>query len=65
MNWVLNKVKLYFRGQRSVESLSSFIVEQLKDPVNRVNNMEEIETLEVCVHQSDDQRKWHLPSELK
>ena len=46
----LQKIKFCIsRGQRSVESLSSFIMEQLKDPVTRASNMDDLETLDVRI----------------
>jgi hypothetical protein len=39
--------KREYRGQRSVESLSNYIEDQLQDPVVRVSDLNELETLAV------------------
>jgi len=39
--------KREYRGQRSVDSLSNFIEDQLLDPISKVSNMDELESLDV------------------
>ncbi len=43
----IEHTSLLCRGQRSVESLSNFVSEQLKDPLIRVNNLADLDKLEV------------------
>ena len=40
-------VKREYRGQRSVEAISEFIRDQLKNPMETVNNIEDIDNLDV------------------
>lgn len=40
--------KREYRGQRSVDSLSSFVEEQLKNSIIRVSNMNELNNIDVC-----------------
>ena len=41
-------IKREYRGQRTAESLASYIRDQLKDPVSEVHNLDEIYELKVC-----------------
>ena len=40
-------VKREYRGQRSVEAISEFIRDQLKNPMETINNINDIDNLDV------------------
>ena len=45
-------VKREYRGQRSVDSLANFLRDQVKDPVNHVEDLDSLEKLDVSLESS-------------
>ena len=42
-------VKREYRGQRSAESLANYVRDQLKDPIQEFQSLDEVYELSVCI----------------